>query len=141
MGPDRRGNIAHAQALPCRTARRRPEGAGWDRPLCHRYRPPADGHRPSERHRREAAGGESAGRGPYYIEDSGQYLIALRSSSNFKWPWSEREHDAEQVFRETYPAVFEHLNQFREAAIKRTDQGEFWWELRSCDYWEIGRAS
>jgi hypothetical protein len=72
---------------------------------------------------------------PYYIEDSGQYLIALRSSSNFKWPWSEKEHDAERVFRETYPAVFEHLNQFREAAIKRTDQGKFWWELRSCDYW------
>jgi SAM-dependent methyltransferase len=72
---------------------------------------------------------------PYYVEDSGQYLIALRSSSNFKWPWSEKEHDAEQVFRETYPAVFEHLNQFREAAIKRTDQGKFWWELRSCDYW------
>jgi SAM-dependent methyltransferase len=73
---------------------------------------------------------------PYYIEDSGQYLIALRSSSNFKWPWSEKEHDAERVFRETYPAVFEHLNQFREAAIKRTDQGKFWWELRSCEYWD-----
>src|ERR1035441_1307454 len=73
---------------------------------------------------------------PYYIEDSGQYLIALRSSSNFNWTWSEKEYDAERVFRETYPAVFEHLNQFREAATKRTDQGKFWWELRSCDYWD-----
>jgi hypothetical protein len=78
---------------------------------------------------------------PYYVEDSGQYLIALRSSSNFTWPWSEKEYEAEQVFRETYPAVFEHLNQFREAAIKRTDQGKYWWELRACDYWDAFDAS
>ena len=32
--------------------------------------------------------------------------------------------------------MFEHLNQFRDAAIRRTDQGKFWWELRSCDYWD-----
>jgi hypothetical protein len=73
---------------------------------------------------------------PWYIEDSADYLIALRSSLNFKWPWSDRGNDAEQVFKETYPSVYEHLSQYRDAAIKRTDQGLFWWELRSCDYWQ-----
>jgi hypothetical protein len=75
---------------------------------------------------------------PFYIEQSAQYLIALRSSDNFEWPWSVEsdDADAEPVFRETYPALFDHLNKFREAAIKRTDQGKFWWELRSCDYWD-----
>ena len=73
---------------------------------------------------------------PWYVEEDQQYLIALRSSANFQWPWSDKRSDAEQVFRETHPSVFEHLNQLREAAIKRTDQGTFWWELRSCDYWD-----
>jgi SAM-dependent methyltransferase len=72
---------------------------------------------------------------PWYVEDSQEYLIALRSSANFQWPWSDMGENAEQVFKETHPSVFEHLNQFRAAAIKRTDQGRYWWELRSCDYW------
>lgn len=73
---------------------------------------------------------------PWYVEEDQQYLIALRSSANFQWPWSDKGSDAEQVFRETHLSVFEHLNHFRDAAIKRTDQGRFWWELRSCDYWD-----
>ena len=73
---------------------------------------------------------------PWFVEDSEQYLIALRSSGNFKWPWSTEGINAEEAFRKTHPSVFEHLNQFRDAAIKRTDQGVFWWELRSCDYWD-----
>jgi len=73
---------------------------------------------------------------PWYVEDSEQYLIALRSSGNFQWPWSDKGADAEQVFRDTHPSVFRHLNEFRDAAIKRTDKGVFWWELRSCDYWD-----
>lgn len=44
--------------------------------------------------------------------------------------------NAEETFRKTHPSVFEHLNHFRDAAVKRTDQGVFWWELRSCGYWD-----
>ena len=73
---------------------------------------------------------------PWFVEDSDQYLIAPRSSGNFKWPWSAEGINAEETFRKTHPSVFEHLNHFRDAAIKRTDQGAFWWELRSCDYWD-----
>ena len=73
---------------------------------------------------------------PWFVEDSDQYLIAPRSSGKFKWPWSAEGINAEETFRKTHPSVLEHLNHFRDAAIKRTDQGAFWWELRSCDYWD-----
>lgn len=36
----------------------------------------------------------------------------------------------------TYPAIANHLNPFEKAAKKRTDQGDFWWELRPCDYYD-----
>ncbi|MFL0684185.1 MAG: class I SAM-dependent DNA methyltransferase [Algoriphagus aquaeductus] len=36
----------------------------------------------------------------------------------------------------SYPAVTNHLKPFEKAAKKRTDQGDFWWELRACDYYE-----
>jgi adenine-specific DNA-methyltransferase len=35
-----------------------------------------------------------------------------------------------------YPAIARHLKPFEKAAKKRTDQGDFWWELRACDYYE-----
>ena len=35
-----------------------------------------------------------------------------------------------------YPAVFNHLQQFEERLVRRQDQGEHWWELRSCSYYD-----
>lgn len=34
-----------------------------------------------------------------------------------------------------YPAIANHLKPFEKAAKKRTDQGDYWWELRACDYY------
>ncbi len=34
-----------------------------------------------------------------------------------------------------YPAVYKHLLQFEEKAKKRDDQGQNWWNLRSCAYY------
>ncbi|MBL1202454.1 MAG: N-6 DNA methylase [Nostoc sp. GBBB01] len=34
-----------------------------------------------------------------------------------------------------YPAVFAHLKQWQIELEKRSDQGNFWWELRPCDYY------
>jgi hypothetical protein len=72
---------------------------------------------------------------PWYMEDSGEFLIQLPSSENVCWPWSDSGDEAERVFRETYPAIHAHLNRFREQATRRQDQGRYWWELRSCGYW------
>lgn len=43
-----------------------------------------------------------------------------------KWNW----------FLEAYPAIAKHLSNFEEKARKRYDKGKYWWELRSCDYYE-----
>ena len=73
---------------------------------------------------------------PWYMEDSGNYLLGIKSSSDHIWPWSNSGADAEQVFRGAYPAIYGYLDGFRESAIARADQGRFWWELRSCSYWQ-----
>jgi len=39
-------------------------------------------------------------------------------------------------FSETYPAVAAHLAPYAEQGKKRYDKGEYWWELRACDYYE-----
>jgi hypothetical protein len=44
--------------------------------------------------------------------------------------------DAERSFKKHYPAVHRWLMQFRDKLIEREDQGKFFWELRSCDYWQ-----
>ena len=65
------------------------------------------------------------------------YIIAIASSANKEWPWSDAsdEWEAEQIFSEHYPVIFEHLNGYRERLIPRDDQGKFYWELRSCSYY------
>jgi hypothetical protein len=67
----------------------------------------------------------------------GLYIIAIASSANKKWPWSpgETRADPEKVFARTYPAIYAHLSQHKDALVRRDDQGEFWWELRSCAYY------
>ena len=34
-----------------------------------------------------------------------------------------------------YPAIFSHLKQWQTQLEKRYDKGNYWWELRSCDYY------
>lgn len=35
-----------------------------------------------------------------------------------------------------YPAVFRHLSQWEPELKKRTDKGNYWWELRACAYYD-----
>ena len=67
---------------------------------------------------------------------AGLWMIALKSSENHPWPWADAGEQAEAIFAQTYPALHAHMNQFREPLIKRQDQGRYWWELRSCAYWQ-----
>jgi hypothetical protein len=41
---------------------------------------------------------------------------------------------AERWLQKEYPSIAEWLWQFRDAAIRRQDQGDYWWELRACEY-------
>lgn len=42
--------------------------------------------------------------------------------------------DAWEWILKSYPAIARHLLPFKEAAEKRSDKGDYWWELRACDY-------
>jgi hypothetical protein len=42
------------------------------------------------------------------------------------WNWLSKE----------YPSIVKWLEPFKEKGKKRSDQGDFWWELRICDYYE-----
>lgn len=50
-----------------------------------------------------------------------------------KSPWS--------WFRSTYPAIARHLEKYKKKAQARSDQGEYWWELRACDYYNKFKKS
>ncbi|MBC7878169.1 MAG: N-6 DNA methylase [Anaerolineales bacterium] len=47
-----------------------------------------------------------------------------------------KHKDAWAWFEITYPAIAKHLKPFEDAAKKRQDQGDYWWELRACDYYD-----
>jgi len=66
-----------------------------------------------------------------------QYLIQIESSENISHPWSGKpEREAEAEFLKAFPAVHAWLAKSRRALVERTDQGTYFWELRSCAYWE-----
>ena len=82
--------------------------------------------------------GKALKNGKWKAESAKEYIIVIASSVNRKWPWSETKNDteAERIFSETYPAIYQHLSCYQEQLIERKDQGKFYWELRSCDYYE-----
>ena len=47
---------------------------------------------------------------------------------------SHDEKEAWRVFSQRYPAIATHLISYEEMARKRTDQGQYWWELRVCTH-------
>lgn len=81
--------------------------------------------------------GKTLKNGKWKAKPAEEYMIVIASSVNRKWPWSEARNmaEAERIFAETYPAIYQHLNRFQEQLIERDDQGKFYWELRSCDYY------
>ncbi len=66
-----------------------------------------------------------------------QYLIKIESSENKQHLWSNKsDKEAEKIFAKTYPAIYARFELFRERLVKRCDQGKYFWELRSCAYWD-----
>ncbi len=46
------------------------------------------------------------------------------------------EREAWEWLSISFSAITNHLQPFTEAARKRSDQGDYWWELRTCEYYE-----
>jgi hypothetical protein len=70
-------------------------------------------------------------------EWDGLWMIVLKSSENHQHAWSRSNDDAERVFAESYPSIYTHLKVFKPKLEKRQDKGHYWWELRSCSYYEV----
>jgi hypothetical protein len=69
----------------------------------------------------------------YEMPANDKYLILMpRCWTREK---SDGSMDAFGWLRQNYPAIANHLLPFAEAAQKRYDKGEYWWELRACDYY------
>ena len=72
-------------------------------------------------------------------EWAGLYLIAIQNSGDAgnqnPWGHAKSEREALKLFRETYPAIHDHISGFEERLRPRADQGRWWWELRACTYY------
>jgi hypothetical protein len=68
----------------------------------------------------------------------GLWMIVLPSSENRVWPWSATAstEDAERQFATAYPSLHARFLPLAEPLKKRQDKGRFWWELRSCSYYD-----
>ncbi|WP_028323128.1 Eco57I restriction-modification methylase domain-containing protein [Desulfatirhabdium butyrativorans] len=71
----------------------------------------------------------------YRIEGKERYVILIPRG------WTNQQsgglgNDSWDWFRQNYPAIACHLEPFAEKAKKRCDKGDYWWELRACDYYD-----
>ena len=73
---------------------------------------------------------------PWYCREEGQWLITMPSGWTSKQTGAANEAAAWQWLTQAHPSVAAHLEPFAERGRKRGDKGDFWWELRSCDYYQ-----
>ena len=73
----------------------------------------------------------------WYVEEADYWLIKIESSENKTHTWSGLpEAEAWKVFSAEQPAIARHFCEMQEGLISRLDQGKYFWELRSCTFWE-----
>lgn len=63
-----------------------------------------------------------------------RYLILF--PKGFTNNYGNKPRNAWKWLHENYPAIAKHLTPFKTRGEKRSDKGEFWWELRACDYYD-----
>jgi hypothetical protein len=83
-------------------------------------------------------GGEDIRR--YYIEDDGKLMIVIpcgwtkgEIAKTKKGSVSEKQ--AWEWLKQNHAGIADHLESFEDALRKRQDQGDYFWELRPCDYY------
>ncbi len=79
----------------------------------------------------------------YEIENDGRFLIVIPTAwtqtamaKDKKAAGKVSEREAWNWFAATHRNIARHLEPFAEACRKRQDKGQYWWELRPCDYYE-----
>jgi sporulation protein YlmC with PRC-barrel domain len=64
------------------------------------------------------------------------YLLLLKKGVTKDNLVAPTEEVAWTWFKQEYPNISNWLSDFEEKAKKRTDKGDYWWELRACDYYD-----
>lgn len=59
-----------------------------------------------------------------------------RNNKNWKKELMPSEEEAWSWFSSNYSAVADWLSSFKKEAKARQDKGDYWWELRACDYYD-----
>lgn len=73
---------------------------------------------------------------PYGKAEAASYLIIFEKGWTKKEYPYDNELDAWNYLKSEYPSIVEWLEPFADKGRKRTDKGDFWWELRACDYYD-----
>jgi len=69
----------------------------------------------------------------YLINYKGKYLIRIPKG----WTNANKgKANGEQWFKKNHPVLAKYLFQFEDKANQRLDKGDYWWELRACDYYD-----
>ena len=74
---------------------------------------------------------------PYGKAEASSYLILFAKGWTQRKQSFENENEAWNYLKTQYPSIASWLEPFAEKGRKRTDKGDYWWELRACDYYEI----
>jgi adenine-specific DNA-methyltransferase len=64
------------------------------------------------------------------------YLILFENGFTEKIFENKEKHKIWELLSERYPAITNYLKDFEQKAKSRYDQGQYWWELRPCSYYE-----
>lgn len=64
------------------------------------------------------------------------YLILFKSGISLTWFGNLPEDEMWKHIQIKFPSLAKHLSPFEEKAKIRTDQGQYWWELRACVYYD-----
>ena len=70
----------------------------------------------------------------YQVPKTDKYLIGFKKGKTKADNLTDEE--PELWLQKTYPSVYAWLLPFKNKATIRTDKGDYWWELRACDYYE-----
>ena len=79
----------------------------------------------------------------YLVENNGRHLIVIPSGWTRRQMARAKDNPADYSERAAWnwlfrlhPQIADHLKSFAEALRKRQDKGDYWWELRPCDYYQ-----
>jgi len=73
----------------------------------------------------------------YTNANENSYLILFEKGITNSIIKTNDEQKAFDWFSKTYPSIYKWLEPYTDKAKIRTDKGDYWWELRACDYYDI----